>query len=140
MEKNGIDVNTDTSKSKVAMLNTEGIVMTPSILDWLHTENLGQLILMAITSNIKSETLNGIDCYIVNGFHVANMLTSDFNVPWFYIEKETGLVIRHSDGTRTNEDGTSTVIVVDCEYKFNVVTDEDLLEPDISKYTIKENN
>lgn len=135
-----IDVDTNTSKSKVAMLNTEGIVMTSSILDWLYTENFGQLILMAITSNIKSETLNGIDCYIVNGFHVANMLTSDFNVPGYYIEKETGLVIRNSDGVITKEDGTSSVVIVDREYKFDVVTDEDLVEPDISEYTIKENN
>ena len=55
-----------------------------------------------------------------------------------YFEKETGLIIREFNGTSTKENGEVTNLVTDYRYEFNNVKDEDIIEPDISKYTIQQ--
>ena len=57
----------------------------------------------------------------------------------FYVDKETGLVIRTIGvATVSNGNGEKMDTVTDYQYKFDVVTDEDFIEPDISNYEIKQ--
>lgn len=57
-----------------------------------------------------------------------------------YIDKETGLPIRQYMGSVTNNDKEKFGIVTDYKYEFNVVTDENLKEPDIAGYKVQDNN
>lgn len=41
---------------------------------------------------------------------------------------------------KVEENGNKIPIIMDYEYKFDIATDEDLKEPDISEYTVQENN
>lgn len=129
--KNGI-TNTyieDTNKSKIAILNVENASMSNSIDNWVSTQGLRHTISSSLMCSIKSEKINGIDCYKITNFYPSQSLMSDFENPSFYINKETGLMIKNNDY------GSSYF-----EYTFDVVTDQDLIEPDINEYTIQENN
>ena len=54
-----------------------------------------------------------------------------------YIDKETGFAIR--DIEKSNKEITrQTDMVVDYDYKFNIVTDSDIIRPDITVNTINE--
>lgn len=134
---NGENANVyyNTEQSKFVNLNSN-MQFHVNIMDYLYTENFGQLLIMSILSNIKSVECNEKDCYYIKNIISPNVLSGkDDGV---YIEKETGLVIRNSGGTFVNtETGEETSIIVDHEYKFNNVTDEIFIEPDISEYEVK---
>jgi len=136
-----IELDTNTNKSKIALLNSNGLPSPAEIGDFLATENGGQLILNSMLSSVKSEKLNDIDCYKITGFQTPNMLfMTTFETPCIYVEKDTGITIQYFSGTMQDNNGNSKDIIVNREYKFNTVTDDDLKEPDISQYTIRENN
>lgn len=83
--------------------------------------NVWNLFQTAVLTSIKSVTYDNKDCYLMNGAGFENT----------YIEKETGLIRKQNIGTLT----------VNYDYKFgNDVDDNIFIEPDISQYTIQENN
>ena len=95
------------------------------------SDNLFDLFYNSIVTSIKTESLDGTDCYV---------LTSKYNSDWvynenckeiqIYVEKGTGLVkqvknILEVDGQVKEDIRTS-------EYSFGKVTDADITEPEIN--------
>lgn len=76
-------------------------------------------------SKCKWKHNNGKDCY-----QVVNNVTGTI----YYIDKETGLTIRII-GEHSVSHGNSQLydVVTDFQYKFDVVTDNDFIEPNISE-------
>ena len=138
---NGEKINTyiEGGEEKVAILDSEGLPTSAGIISWVRTDNIVQLISMSITSHIKTENCNGKECYKISNFYSNNLLYSEGKNE-VYIEKETGLTIKAINGTAVDENGNEQEIISEYEYKFGVVTDDDLKEPDISEYKIQNNN
>lgn len=121
----------DNVNKKIAKLNQVGIPNIANISyhmpNPLKFDNLINFMVVPLLSNITSEECNEKDCYrIVIGEIV------------YYIEKETGLTIRCIGGKAGNQDGESYKMLSDYQYEFDVVTDEDFIQPDISEYEIYE--
>ena len=81
----------------------------------------------ALFNGIDSTYCNGKECYVIKGE----------NYEW-YIDKENGLATRMIQKV---EKGVtrSADLIVDYEYKFNTVTDEEIAKPDTTGYVAKEN-
>lgn len=95
-----------------------------------------QRIFDSISTNIKSVKIDGKECYEISSKHNSNVLYDENTKEvLMYVEKDTGLLIKQVVATKNNEEKITT-----CEYKFDCVTDEDIIEPDISQYKIQENN
>ena len=96
-----------------------------NIITPIKTDNLFQLITTALFSNITTEEYNEKNCYrIVSGGYVI------------YIDKETGLTIRVLGDCIISKDNQIFKIVLDYEYEFNTVTDDNFIEPDIKEYEV----
>ena len=134
-----IETQTEAGTEKIAILNSNSLPGFHGITNWLYVDDTKHLILMALLSNIRSVEQNGKECYRVDLLYASNILMQSEENFVLFIEKETGLTIRNQNGTMV-ENGNKIPIIMDYEYKFDVVTDEDLKEPDISEYTIQENN
>lgn len=134
-EKNNTYI--EANEEKVAIPNSQGPAMQIQIVDYLYTENLGQLVMNSVVTSIKSVKCNGRVCYYITGAMSSNILTGENS--GVYIDKETGLPVR-AYGITTKIDGETIDTITDYNYKFNTVTDENLKEPDIAEYTIKESD
>ena len=53
-----------------------------------------------------------------------------------YIDKETGLPVRLPGGTYTSNQGTVDTII-EFDFEFDTVTEEDVQEPNITQYRIQ---
>ena len=120
------DTFTETKDSKIAQLNS-GTIMSVGIYNHLESDSKWQTILGCINAKIKSVDYNGKECYIVKEFMSSISLTSEGAET--YIDKETGLFVKSTEADIVNER----------EYEFNTVDDSVFTEPDISQYTLKEN-
>ena len=120
------DTFTETKDSKIAQLNS-GTIMSVGIYNHLESDSKWQTILGCINAKIKSVDYNGKECYIVKEFMSSISLTSEGAET--YIDKETGLFVKSTEADIVNER----------EYEFNTVDDSVFKEPDISQYTLKEN-
>ena len=127
---NGKTVNSYMEMSKkVAILNKQDNILQPIIPNKLETNNLFHFILTSIFSSITTERCNDKNCYQI--LHFGGAIS--------YIDKETGLVIRTiGEGTVSTDNGEMVDTITDYQYKFDVVTDDDFIEPDISEYEIQE--
>lgn len=136
---NGTSTNMyfDANDEKVAILNSPNEGIKVMISDYLYTENIGQFLINSVVSKITSKECNGKDCYYISGAMTSNTMEGENTGA--YIDKNTGLTVRMGEGTTINEEEKFDIIS-DSKYKFNTVTDDDLKEPDISEYTIKEVN
>ena len=116
----------DNKENKTVTLKEENDILTNIMIIKLEVSNdFKYLFELAMTSFIRSEILEEKECYVISGF---DWITKS------YFDKETGLIIRRVDNSE-NE-----VTNIDYEYKFNIVTDEDLIVPNASEYEIQENN
>lgn len=102
----------------------------------LRTENIVHLLLNAVITSIQTRTLNGEECYLITNFK-GNYGRANEGAG-IYINKENGLMIGatecevdYGDGIRRIEIGN------EIEYEFGTVTEEDLIEPDISEYEVQ---
>lgn len=120
------DTFTETKDSKIAQLNS-GTIMSVGIYNHLESDSKWQTILGCINAKIKSVDYNGKECYIVKEFMSSISLTSEGAET--YIDKETGLFVKSTEADIVNERS----------YEFNMVDDSIFTEPDISQYTLKEN-
>ncbi len=124
-----INIYYETGDRKIVELNA-GVLININTINYFKSDNIITFIIRGITTNIKSVKCNGKECYLVN----ENLLGEVT-----YIDKETGLIIRNNTGTYTNQDtGNITSGLQDIRYEFGTVTDEIFVEPDISKYEVKE--
>ena len=123
------DLFIETNDKKTVQVNTKNQLLGLNITDSLQTDNLWQTILYSSIAIIKTENVNGKECYKVSNFYSPYWMYGD-NITEFYIEKDTGLLIK-------------TVIddeVVVREYSFDDVEDSAFVEPDIGLYTVVEEN
>ncbi len=73
----------------------------------------------ALITGINSSYCNGKECYVIKGNSYER-----------YIDKQTGLAVRNIE--KSNKEITrKTDMVIDYEYKFNVVKDSDIVKPNI---------
>lgn len=107
--------------------------------NYTHSMNFIERIIIALNTNIKTTSIDGKECYELSGMHSSIFLYHENSISMsLYIEKDTGLPIELVE--RIEEDEKEREYLTEYEIKFDVVTDEDLAEPNISEYTIQENN
>ena len=128
----------DTLNEKIVMINSNGVPGEIEILDYLYTENIWQFLVRSIKSSIKAEEINGKECYKINVSCFDILCFDNHRLDTYYLEKNTGLLIRKENGTSGYDDDKIN-LVSDYYYKFDIVKDEDIKEPDISEYKIQEN-
>ncbi len=129
--KQNIYIETETEKT--ARLNLEtSISVDPQEAFW-GLDNIGQLIVCAITTSINKTTFDGEECYYVTGS--PNILSNST----MYVNKDTGLVISIMASEFKDTDGNIQRIPgAEYEFEFGTVTEDDFIEPDISEYEIVE--
>ena len=116
---------------KKARLNNEGAMLQTNIIVLTFGDNFGYDFYSATKTIIKNTILNGKECYLFKDIVYGN---------YMYIEKDTGLILKMQDGYISDENNKDTPIIVEYEYKFDTVTDNDFIEPDISQYKVEEDN
>lgn len=115
------------------------------------TKNLYELILMALTSNVSLDKCNGKECYkidklvVMGNSAVPEIFYQDKYKIVYYIEKETGLILRKIDRSGNEieyvvKQAKDRDRIVDYEYDFESIEDEVFEEPNNEKYIIKEYN
>ena len=140
-ENTYIEVESEEGTEKVATLNSNGLPSFGKITNWFDDiDDMKQFILMSLMAHIRSVEQNGKECYEITLVYASNILMPSDGDFALYIEKETGLTIRNINGYSLDANGIKSPIITDYEYRFDVVTDEDLVEPDISEYKVQENN
>ncbi|MCI9413115.1 MAG: hypothetical protein HFJ31_01150 [Clostridia bacterium] len=101
----------------------------------LRTENIIHLLCNAVITSVQSKLLNGTECYLVTNF--KGLHTGNYG-EGVYINKENGLVMGSAEYEVDYGDGIKRKIIgQEIEYEFGTVTEEDFVEPDISKYQIQ---
>ena len=132
---NGKTINSynEIEDKRIAILNKNENINLQDIPNTIKIDNLIQFIAMSIFSSITSVECNGKQCYqIVEPWFNSKSETI------YYIEKESGLTVRViGAGKEKNDNSNKYDIVTDYQYKFNVVTDENFIEPNISEYEIQ---
>ena len=129
--KQNIYIETETEKT--ARLNLDASVsVAPQGAFW-GLDNIGQLIVCAITTSINKTTFDGEECYYVTGS--TNILSNST----MYVNKDTGLVISVMASEFKDADGNILRIPgAEYRFEFGTVTEDDFIEPDISEYEIVE--
>lgn len=101
----------------------------------LRTENIIHLLCNAVITSVQSKLLNGTECYLVTNF--KGLHTGNYG-GGVYINKENGLVMGSTEYEVDYGDGIKRkAIGREIEYEFGTITEEDFIEPDISKYQIQ---
>ena len=123
-----IDIFWETKDSKTVQINANGSI-TVQVFNSLETDNDWQTLLACICAKIRSTNDNGKECYVVTNYMSPNfMIGTETNK--VYVEKSTGIAIKLIIDNQITEK----------EYEFGNVEDSIFVEPDISQYTLKENN
>lgn len=117
---------------KVVNLNQEiEIFVNPQ--NVTKTENYLQLFVYSILSSVKDTTFNGEECYYISNFKSVNNNLEE----GMYVNKLTGLPISSIAYEYKNPDGTrGRVPTSDYIYEFNVVKEEEFVEPNIDEYKV----
>lgn len=109
-----------------------------------ETNNFWELLVMAISSDVSSESYDGKECYrisytVFTGCPTTPMLwQQEYYRQIYYLEKETGLPIRSINNRNVKINHGSKEETLDFEYDFGNVTNEDIKEPNINEYEIIE--
>ena len=122
-----IDTFTETKDSKTVKLNSASSMVGAQIIDVFQTDNLWQTFLYSIPARIKTTKIEEKNCYAIKNYLSPYLLYGTNNTE-YYIEKETGLVIK-----TIIDDTTATR-----EYEFDNVDDQIFVGPDVSQYTLRE--
>ena len=126
--------NEEDIKRKSVTLNDKDNILEPQFPNYINIRHPLNFIAKPLFSIITSENCNGKECY-----KIAFYAFGDRDGTIYYIEKETGLLLRSiGESIYAGSDGELHDMVTDFQYKFNVVTEEDFAEPDISEYEIQE--
>lgn len=133
-----IEVEDENGITKVAIPDSNGLPSNIQITNWFDYTNLSELTLMSMLAIIRSEEINGKDCYKIGYLFSSNILYSEEGKFELYIDKETGLTIKNINGTMVDENGNKLPIMIEYEYKFDCVTDEALMEPDNLEYEVQQ--
>ena len=93
----------------------------------LDTGSFWNNIIMATITRISSQECNGKKCYM------ATTLFPNEHYRLYY-DKETGLMVRDETSSFSTEDDIKVNCIKDSFYEFDVVTDNDLIDSNISEY------
>lgn len=116
-----INVYTETSDKKTVKPNGSSELVF-DLSNRLETFNDCHTFICCIKAKISTTTYDGKECYIIKNFEEPNINEENE----FYIEKETGLILKSTIMNQTSV----------MEYKFDNVTDEIFTEPDMSLYEL----
>ena len=118
--------------NKVAYLNGNNLPAPIEITSELGTHGIWNFIKMSLLSSIETEECNGKQCYKIN------IVDNENNKQIVYYDKDTGLKVRSLIIKSDNSEEQVIDSVIDYFYEFNNVNDDDLKEPDISQYEIRQ--
>lgn len=122
------------SDKLVSLEDTSGMLIIDAFRSYGNMyENL---FIDSLFSTIISEKVNGKECYKVVHMFFPNFLYDESAKEFKYYDKETGLVIRKSNGRVTGDDNTCYDIIVDYEYELDTVKDADLIPPNMEDYEL----
>lgn len=122
-EKCNLYIKSENENQEYYDVQKNNIMPIESNLSYLPTNTL-DFIKSCLFSDIKTVECNGIEAYkFTNLYNNQPVNTNDDNC--VYIDKETGLVLRASSGT-VSTDNTSYNTIIELNYKFNSVTDNDI--------------
>lgn len=124
-----------TSRKTAALNSGKHVIYEPVIPNVIDIRHPIRFIGMPIFSTISSEKCNGKDCY-----RIVLYSFGDNDGTIYYIEKETGLLLRSigASSMYAKVDGEQYDMITDYRYEFDVVTEEDFIEPDMSEYNIED--
>ena len=98
-----------------------------------YSISMPQRILDSILTNIKTVEIDGKQCYEISSLYNSNFIHSENEVEMkAYVEKDTGLPVKLVEVI--NEDGKNIENITTYKYQFNIVTDNDMKEPDSQEY------
>lgn len=118
-------VNTETEKS--VKINTENVILAPSVENQFAFSNNLQAIITGMTSTIWKTIYNNEECYAVNYGSIFDILFNN-GKNTMYINKDTGLLI----GQKWEDSVTVK------EYDFENIDESVFSEPDINDYVVKD--
>ena len=128
----------ETSKEMRSYKENNSGLSKGAIVNFAETYTLFEKLANSITANIKTEMVDGKECYVISSLYNSNILYDQGTEKMLiYLEKDTGLAVKRI--AIVNKDGNKNEYITNYEYKFNSVTDNDIAEPDISEYEIKGN-
>jgi len=126
--------NKEHIERKSVTLNDYDNVYEPQFPNYINISHPLNFIAKPLFSTITSESCTGVDCYRISFYAFG-----DRDGTIYYIEKETGFLLRSiGESIYADAEGKLHDMVTDYQYKFDVVTEEDFIEPDISEYEIQE--
>lgn len=115
-------------------LNEENQTSYSVLVNLANTDNLVARIVTSIMTKINEVELDGRECYKLSGkYGTTFMYEPNTKMVYAYIEKETGLLVKLVELMNDGKEYITTY-----EYKFDIVTDENLKEPDASEYILQE--
>lgn len=120
----------DNGKEKIMKVYYEDNLIMDSSFNFCDYYSVPEKILNCIVSKINTEKIDGQEYYVISG---------TYNIPKgikVYINKNTGLTYKRVETIKEN--GNLRDVDEMFEYKFNVVTDEDVAELDSSEYKIED--
>lgn len=113
--------------------------MSSKVVSFVDTTTWLELLRDSIVSKIYTEKVDGKDCYVIDSLKNTNAIYSEGTITLkMYLNKETGLAVKVVE-TIKNENGSTKENITTYNQKFDIVTDEDMKEPNIEEFTIQEN-
>lgn len=102
----------------------------------LYYNSIKDLFSISMKSKIETIKLDGKECYVI-----SNTFDTEETKIEYYVDKDTGLWLKTIQRGLVQEQSQSTyrATVIEYEYSFGTVTDEDMQEPDATEYTLIEN-
>ena len=103
------------------------------ILTDLYYNSITDLSSMSVKSKISTIKLDGKECYMI-----SNIFENEESKLRWYVDKDTGLLLKAVQRGLVEEQYQSTyqTTVIEYEYSFGIVTDEDMQEPNETEYTL----
>lgn len=92
----------------------------------LYNANIKDLLRYSFGTTIKSTTFRDKECYYINNLPIV----TGGKYERVYFDKSTGLMI----GSSQVDSSQNSATPIEAVYEYNVVTDKDFIEPDISNY------
>lgn len=113
--------------------------ISSKVVSFVNTTTWLETLRDSVVSKIYTEKVDGYECYVIDSMKNTNAIYSEGTISLkMYLDKETGLAVKTIE-TIKNEDGTIEDSVTTYEQKIDVVTDEDMKEPDREEFIIEEN-
>lgn len=122
-------IRIDSDGNKVAIISKTEDVLVPvgEISNAFGVMNEKDNFILSLMTRVNTEECNGKECYKIS---LQGMTV--------WIDKQTYLVVRISNGKVISGDGTEQDLITNYEYEFGTVTDEQVAKPDLAGYKLQE--